>query len=117
MADFPLPSNNPSAPEFRLGSDETSSYNVIKNTFEGNYLAVRKKTSRARALFNLKYDNITAAEFTILQEHFDAHVGTIFNFVHPVSGITYEVTYSDPTLSKTYKSFNIVDSTIKLESI
>ena len=117
MADFPLPSNNPLAPEFRIGSDETSSYNIIKNTFEGNYLAVRKKSSRARKLFNLKYDTLTRAEFAILEAHFDAHVGTIFNFVHPISGVTYEVTYSDASLSQGYKSFNIVDSTIKLESI
>ena len=89
----------------------------MKNSFESNYLQVRRTSTRPRYLFELNYETITLEEFTILEDHFSSHIGTIFTFTHPVDGNTYQVTYSDGALEKEYKSYNIVDTKIVLESI
>jgi len=117
MVAFPLPINNPLAPEPRLGTGDKKSVNIIKNSFEANYLQVRRGSTRSRKAFELDYSTLTLAEFAILEAHFDSHVGTVFSFTHPVEGVEYQVTYATGELEKTYKSFGVVDTKISLESI
>lgn len=117
MAVFPNPSNTPGAPEPRVGSSDKKSINITKNSFEGNYLQVRRTSTRSRKAFQLKYNNITLAEFAILEAFFDINVGTVFTFTHPVELVSYQVTFKEGTLEKTYTSFGIVDTNIELESV
>jgi len=117
MAAFPLPSNNPLAPEPRLGSSDKKSIGITKSAFEANYLQVRRTSTRSRKAFQLEYPTLTLAEFAILETFFDANIGTVFSFTHPVELVTYQVTFASGDLEKTYKSYGIVDTKIMLESI
>lgn len=117
MAAFPTPDVNPLAPEPRLRSSDKKSISILKNSFEANYLQVRKVSSRSRKVFELNYDTLTLEEFGILEDHFDAHVGSVFLFTHPVELVAYQVTYSIGELDKSYVSYGIVDTKITLESI
>jgi hypothetical protein len=117
MAAFPLPSNNPSAPMPRIGSSEQTSVNIAKTSFEANYLQVRRTSSRSRRAFDLNYDAITLSEYELLESFFLANVGNVFTFTHPISNIEYTVTFKEGTISKKYRSYNIYDSSITLESI
>jgi len=118
MAAYPLPSNNPSAPIPRVGSSDKTAVNILKNTFEANYLQVRRSSSRSRKVFSLTYTTLTLAEFTILETFFNANVGTIFDFLYPIDNVTYRVTFSSGELERKFVTNNIVDVTpIILESI
>jgi hypothetical protein len=117
MAAFPLPDNNPLAPVPRLGSSDKKTVGITKNSFEANYLQVRRTSTRSRKAFELNYDTLTLAEFAILEDFFDANIGSIFSFTHPVELVTYQVTFASGDLEKTYKSYGIVDTKITLESI
>lgn len=117
MAAFPTPDVDINAPYPHLGSGDKKTIGIIKNSFEANYMQVRRTTTRQRKVFELVYDNITLAEFAILEVHFDVNVGTIFTFTHPVEQIAYQVTYAQGELEKTYVSFGIVSTKITLESI
>lgn len=117
MATFPLPSNDPLAPAPSLGTGDKVSINITKTAFENNNLAVRRTSTRSRKSFSLEYSAITLDEFNIIQTHFLDNVGSIFTFVHPVEGTSYNVTYSSGELDKTFISYNIVSTKIQLESI
>jgi hypothetical protein len=117
MALFPLPDNNLSAPAPRLGTEEQTSVNITKTAFEANYLQVRRTSSRARKAFNLKYDNVTTDEFAILEDFFNQWVGNVFTFVHPITSVSYQCTFKEGTLSKTFVSYGVYSTSIALESI
>lgn len=117
MAAFPNPGNTPGAPEPRLGTSDKKSINITKNSFEANYLQVRRTSTRSRKVFQLKYDTLTLAEFAILEDFFDLNVGSVFTFTHPVELVDYQVTFKEGSLEKTYVSFGIVDTMVELESI
>ena len=117
MASFPLESNNANAPIPRIGTSEQISANVTKTAFESNYLQVRRTSSRVRKAFSLDYNNITMAEYQILEDFFVQYVGNTFKFLHPISNIEYTVTFKDPTLDKSYVAYGIYNTKIALESI
>lgn len=117
MTPFPMPSNNPLAPEPRLGSSDKSDIPLIKSVFENNYMQVRRAATRKRKIFELEYSNLTLAEFSILEEHFNNNVGDFFTFIHPVELVSYNVTYSTGELEKSYVSFGVVNTKVILESI
>ena len=107
----------PSAPAFRLDSKESVYRPIQKSSFEGNYLQVRPISSRARRKFLLNYPNITYAEYQVLEAFFIAHIGEIIDFIHPKTGITYQVTISSETLEMTYTSASFVNTSLELEGI
>lgn len=94
----------PSDPKPRVGSGDKTVFNVLKNSFEANYLQVRRASTRGRKIFNLKYNAITAAEFDILDTFFQANIGTIFTFVHPETSVNYEVTFQSDSLDREFIS-------------
>lgn len=117
MAQFPTPDINPLAPAPRLGTKENKTFAVIRSEFENTYAQVRRVTTKPRHIFSLDYTALTLAEFQILETHFDTHVGTTFLFVHPLSLVSYTVTYQKAELEKSYRSSAIVDTTIILETL
>jgi hypothetical protein len=117
MAAFPLPSNNPLAPDPRIGSSTKTSIPITKTTFEGNYLQVRRVSTRSRKVFKLEYPTLTTQEFKILQDFFNLYVGTVFTFTHPVELQDYQVTFSTGELDEVYTTFKTRDTSIILESV
>jgi hypothetical protein len=117
MAAFPLPNNNPLAPYPRIGSSTKTSIPITKTAFDGNYLQVRRISTRSRKVFKLEYPTLTLQEFNILQDFFNLYVGTVFTFTHPVELQDYQVTFSTGELDEVYKTSNTIDTSITLESI
>ena len=107
----------PTTPIPRMGSGQKTKYNVFKNSFEANYLQVRRGSTRGRMVFNLNYNSITDIEFETLQAFFDANIGTVFDFVHPKTLVTYKVTFQNDELEYTHTTFNRGDTKIILEGI
>lgn len=117
MAAFPTSLNNPLAADPRIGSSEKESIKLYKNTFEGNYLQVRRGSTRSRKMFTLSYPTLTLAEYNILRDHFRLHVGLTFEFTNPATSEVFTVTYASGDLDKDYKTSQVFDTKIVLESI
>lgn len=107
----------PSSPAPRIGSAEELKYNVLKNSFEGNYLQVRRASTRGRRTFTLKYTSITNPEFDALQAFFETNVGMVFDFIHPLTAETHKVTFQNDALQRTYTSQTRCDTEIILEGV
>lgn len=107
----------PTTPCPRVGSSKTIRHSVLKTPFDGNYLQVRRTTTRSRVMFDLKYDNITDEEFAILEAFFSLYVGTIFDYVNPVDFQTYQVTFKDEELMFNHTEKGRGNTSITLEGI
>jgi len=117
MALYPLPSNNLQAPTPQIGTKESITGKTLRTLFEANYLGVRKISTSNREKFILVYKTITDAEYAILEEFFFNNLGTPVTFVHPISGIEYEVLFTKGTLDRQYSTYNLSSTEIELITI
>lgn len=107
----------PSSPCARVGSSKTVKNAILKTPFEANYLQVRRTSTRKRLMFDLKYDNITEAEFATLETFFNSYVGTIFDYVYPIDSVTYQVTFQNDQLMFNHTDKGYGNTSIILEGI
>ena len=107
----------PTEPEARLGSSSKKKYNVLKNSFEANYMQVRKASTRSRSVFTLRYDNITKDEYAIIEAFFDANIGTIFTYINPENSLSYQVSFQNNELDYQATTKELCSTSVILEEI
>lgn len=107
----------PTTPIPRMGSGQKKKISILKTSFEGNYLQVRRGSTRSRMVFNLSFDSITDTEFAILDAFFEAHAGTVFDFVHPKTAVTHQVTFQNEELEFTHTHFDRGNTRVILEGV
>lgn len=92
----------PSSPSPRYSSKRGKQFAALRSESEGSYGMTRKRFTKSRVFFSLNFDNITMAEFTILETFFLANQGTIFDYVYPLEpGTTHKVMFASDTIEAT----------------
>lgn len=107
----------PTTPIPRMGSGQKRKINLLKTSFEANYLQVRRGSTRSRMVFNLSFDSITDTEFETLDTFFQANAGTVFDFIHPKTLVTHRVTFQNDELEFTHTHFDRGNTKIILEGV
>ena len=74
----------PTKPIPRYDSKRGKQLPSIRSQSDGGYGMTRRKFTKNRPFFELKYDNITLAEYKTLEDFFLTNQGTIFDFTHPL---------------------------------
>jgi len=107
----------PTTPIPSLGSSTETYIPLIKSESDGNYTKVRRRTTKAREKFSLKYNNISFDEFDTLRSFFLAAQGQSFTFTEPMTGVQYTCIMSQESLPKDYATTNTVSTSVELEEV
>ena len=76
-----------------------------KVEFEANYVQSRPTLTRGRDRWgNLGWALLSEAEYQTLKTFFDENQGSIFTFVHPMSGVSYSCRFTPDSIKSKYKS-------------
>lgn len=105
----------PTSPIPSVGSKDATIIPIIKTSSDGNYIKVRRKTTRARKTFELTYTNISYTDYATLELFFTTNQGTVFIFTHPVSGTTYNCVFDMDEMSRTMDSTSCTTSILLAE--
>lgn len=85
----------PSTPVARFQSKRGKQRGAIRTESEASYGMTRSRFTKSRAFFTLNYDNITNAEYSILESFFETYQGQTFDFVYPKEPtITHKVMFN-----------------------
>lgn len=76
----------------------------VKTEFEAGYVQSRPRHTRARHVFKLSWNAVTAADYATLEAFFEAQQGNTFTWTHPVSETEYTVRFADDRLSPEFIS-------------
>lgn len=69
---------------------------AVRTEKDSNYMQMRKKWTKAKKTFTLKWDEsvaLTEADYAILEAFFIANQGSPFTWTHPTTSVTYTVTF------------------------
>lgn len=105
----------PSSPSPRYSSKRGKQLPALRSESEGSYGMTRRRFTKSRVFFSLNFDNITMAEYTILENFFLANQGTIFDYVYPLDPLnTHKVMFASDTIEATDTSPLRCNTTIEL---
>jgi len=105
----------PSTPSPRFQSVRGKSLPALRTESEANYGNTRKRSTRSRAYFQLKYDAITHEEFSTLEAFFLANQGSKFSFVYPLEPLTtYTVMFNMDKIEATDINPNRCTTSVEL---
>lgn len=90
MADFPTLTKEPSFPLPEEKEDTT-----IKSKSEAGYVQTRRRFTRERMSFAVKYEMLPNADKDAIGDHVDGVYGGVssFNWTHPITGTAYVMRY------------------------
>lgn len=116
MADFPTLSK----PEDSKLFSEIQIDPILKSSIEGGYVFRRPRFTRTpRKTFITGFTRMLEADKIILQESYEAELGNIITYTHPVTLAAINVSYAEPIMFK-YVGLGGVhawNATIKLEEV
>lgn len=108
----------PTTPSPRYQSVHGKSLPAIRTESEGNYGMTRKRTTRSRSHFSLKYDAITRDEYAILEAFFLENQGTMFSYTYPLEPLkTYTVMFDIDKIEATDINPNRCNTSVELIEI
>ena len=84
------------APSFMTGGEVYLP--IVRTDFEGGYVQTRKRASRERERWFLRWNNMEEAQFQLLKAAFIADQGNSFPWVESVTGLSHTVKYSEDSL-------------------
>lgn len=100
-------------------SSITESFNKaqIRTPFEDGSVQSRVKHTRGRGMWELSYTEIFIEDAYAIRDFFYANQGDTFNWTHPVSGVVYEVRFSDDEISVEISSPRDCSMSFKIEEV
>lgn len=93
--------NYPSNPIPSVGSRESYIIPIIKTETEGNYLRVRRRSTKKRETFELKYNQMSYSDYDTIKEFFTDYQGSAFTWTHPITGVDHTVVFDMNELQRT----------------
>lgn len=87
----------------------------IKTNFSAGYTQSMPKWTRARKVFKLQWDCMTATDKQTLEAFFIANLGDTFTWTHPITNVTYTVRFEDDSISFEYVPINLWQVKVTLE--
>jgi len=109
----------PNAPLPEVGSTESHRLEAIRTETEAGYGMTRKKFTKRRVIFTLKYSNITIDECNILKDFFLANQGSVFTYQHDTlsSSESYQVMFAMDEFPITLDSGHLRSTSVSLISV
>jgi hypothetical protein len=102
MASFPT---TIMAPSFDF--DEETYKPQTRIEFDANYVQSRPRSTRAVDKFNLNWNQMPEDQYQVLKAFFIANQGTLFDWIHPITGVTYSVRFSSDSMkSRITETYN-----------
>ena len=98
MADFPYISVKGDKTSDPKLFKQIRSKPQIRTPFESGVVQSRARGTTSRWKFQVGGDLMTTAQLNTLVAFFDANQGSTFDFVHPITGTSYEVRFSEDEL-------------------
>lgn len=117
MSDFPLISTSALKTSDWELFKAVRSRPQIRTPFEGGAVQTRVRVSTSRWKFQVGAAVMTTTQFNALVSHFDTNQGGVFSFVHPITGNTHTVRYSDDELPEVNPIGDGSDARWKIEGI
>lgn len=90
----------PTSPKPQVGGSEEYIIPIVKTESDGNYIKVRRKTTKKRELFTLKF-TCPHSGYEAIKSFFSSYQGTSFTWTHPITGSTHTVIFGQDKLSRT----------------
>lgn len=87
----------------------------IKNDFESGHVQSRGRSTVAKRRWTLTFTLLPIDEYNLIETHFLANQGGVFEWDHPISAITYDVRYVGNSILPTVSKRNLRTLTIELE--
>ena len=107
----------PTNPIPRSGTKQTTIIPIAKSESEGNYSKVRRLVTKERKKFELKFNTLTHAEYSILETFFIYNQGLVFEFTNQVTDITHNCIFSQSELLATYVNSLHINVDIIIEEV
>jgi len=109
----------PSIPLPEVGSTESHRLEAIRTEAEAGYGMTRKKFTKRRVSFVLKYNNITVDECNTIKDFFLANQGSTFTYPHvTISGTeNYTVMFAMDEFPITLESGHLRTTSVSLISV
>lgn len=104
----------PTNPIPRYNSTRGKKLEAIRSQTEAGYTFSRKKFTSSKAMYDLKYDNISLAEYQVLEDFFIANQGTVFQFTHPREAVVKNVIFNQDDIIATDTNINRCSTQIQL---
>jgi hypothetical protein len=98
------------------GSSGEISRPQIRSEFEGGAVSSRPRSTRGRLRWKISWENLSEAHWVLLQAAFIADQGTLFPWVEPETGATYNVRYSEDTIQWTWNAYGVRQVSVGLET-
>ena len=89
----------------------------VRTEFDGNYVQSRKKVTRETRKWGLHWNNMTNADFLLLEAAFIADQGNAFPWDEPVTGTVYSVRYGEDSLRWTHVEKGYRRVSVALEEV
>lgn len=106
----------PTTPIPSIGSKSAYIIPIVKSEADGNYIRVRRRSTRKRESFELKYSLMSYEEYAVLEEFFDTNQGLSFTWTHPVTSAEHTVVFMMDRLEATmYETY--CEVTVMLEEL
>jgi len=97
MPSFPLICNNERTSDWEL-FDQVRSRPIVRTPFENGAVQTRTRVTTSRWKFSVGANLMTTTLYDTLTAFFDANQGGAFDFIHPITGVTHEVRFSEDEL-------------------
>jgi len=97
MLSFPLICNNERTSDWEL-FDQVRSRPIVRTPFENGAVQTRTRVTTSRWKFSVGANLMTTTLYNTLTAFFDANQGGAFDFIHPITGVTHEVRFSEDEL-------------------
>jgi hypothetical protein len=101
----------PTSPAPEYASTEEYIIPIVKTESDGNYLRVRRKTTKKRETFTLKFVCLHSG-YDSIRTFFDTWQGTAFTWTHPTTGVVHTVVFGQDKLTRsvrpTHSEFSII---------
>jgi hypothetical protein len=96
---------------YRRGSSEEYIIPIIKTESEGNYIRVRRGSTKKREVFTLIF-RTPNSDYETIKGHFNGNQGSSFTWLHQETGITHIVVYGMDRLKRSmfggYSEYTVI---------
>lgn len=90
----------PTSPKPQVGGSEEYIIPIIKTEADGNYIRVRRKATKKRQVFDLRFV-CPHAGYDAIKAFFDSYQGKSFTWTHPITAATHTVVFGIDRLKRT----------------
>lgn len=109
--------NWPSISQPSYNSGEEYYRPQIKTEFEANYAQSRPSATRSIFRWSLKWESMSATDYSTLKTFFNTNQGNSFTWIHGITNVSYTVRFSENSLKAQYVNPDYVRVEVNIEEV